>query len=61
MSMRANFISAHIDRARVNPFSGHSFTDRNLFGDVQNLPEFDGFIFYFHSNCGGFWGVNCPK
>ena len=56
-----NFISDLIDRAWVNPFSGHSFTNRNLFGDGQNLPEIDGFSFYFYLNCGGFWGVNWGK
>ena len=37
--MRADFISDLIDRALVNSFSGHSLTNRNLFGDGQNLPE----------------------
>jgi hypothetical protein len=43
-----------IDRTFSNPFPGRSLTDRNLLGDGQNLPEIDGFIFYFHLNCGGF-------
>jgi hypothetical protein len=39
MGMKEDFISDLIDRAWVNPFSGHSLTKRNLFGDGQNLPE----------------------
>jgi hypothetical protein len=37
--MGADFISDLIVRAGVNPFSGHSLTKRNLFGDGQNLLE----------------------
>ena len=38
-STRDNFISDLIDRALANPFPDHSLTNRNLFEDVENLPE----------------------
>jgi hypothetical protein len=59
--MGDDFISDLIDRAFSDPFPGRSFTDRNLFGDGQNLPEIDGSTFYLYLNCGGFWEVNWAK
>jgi hypothetical protein len=56
--MRANFISDLIDGALANPFPGRFLSIRNLFEDGQNLPEIDVSTFYFHLNCGGFWGIN---
>jgi hypothetical protein len=52
------FISDLIDRGLANPFPGRFLSIRNLFREGQNLPEIDGFNFYFYLNCGGFWGVN---
>ncbi len=46
--MRDDFISDLIYRTLANPFSGHSLTERNLFGNGQNLPETFGFNLYYH-------------